>query len=183
MVPLDHVLAVAVLLAPSDGGPPLSLPEYAGLTSTVQAVALHWELLDPREVPSVLARPEHFDADVHLVRQRCRELADAPPLADAMRFPCRELVCELLGFNRAYHRTLILRKETVGNRDGVDEALREVDQLYHVWDAVRDARSEFYHVSIRRAALAELRKAIGRDDYIRGILPPHVPVWRFERRD
>jgi hypothetical protein len=183
MVPLDHVLAVALLLAPLDSPTPVSLADHAALAATAQAVALCWEIVDPREAGYVLSRPEHFDADIQLVRQRCHELATAPPLADAQRFPCREMVCDLLAFNRAYHRTLALRKESLGDRDGIDDALGEVDQLYHIWDLVRDARSEFYYVSVRRAALAALRQAIGQDDYARGALPPHVPVWRFTERD
>jgi hypothetical protein len=183
MVPLDYVLAVAVLLAPPDNGEPASLREYTGLASTVQALALGWEVLDPREKGCVLARREHFDADVQLVRRRCRDLADAPPLADAERFPCREMVCEMLSFNRDYHRTLSLRKQAQGGRDGVDEALSEADELYRIWDTIRDARSAFYYVSVRREALARLRQLIGPDDYARGVLPPHVPLWRFDRRD
>ena len=89
----------------------------------------------------------------------------------------------MLSFNRAYHHTLAVQKEALGSRDGVDDALAEADQLYRVWDAVRDAKSEFYYVSVRREALARLRQAIGPEDYARGVLPPHVPVWRFPQRD
>jgi hypothetical protein len=183
MMPLDHVLAVAVLLAPLERGEPVSLREYTCLAATLRAVAVSQEVLDPREAGYVLARPEHFDADVQLVRKRCHDLADAPPLGDAQRFPCREMVCEMLSFNRAYHHTLAVQKEALGSRDGVDDALAEADQLYRVWDAVRDAKSEFYYVSVRREALARLRQAIGPEDYARGVLPPHVPVWRFPQRD
>ena len=183
MVPLDHVLAVAILLAPLDAGPQASLHDHASLAPTVQAVAVSWEVLDPRETSCMLARPEHFDTDIQIVRRRCHDLADAPPLTDVQRFPGRDMVCEMLAFNRGYHRTMTLRREALGNRDGVEEALSETDQLYRIWDAVRDARSEFYYVSVRREALATLRRAIGPDDYARGVLPPHVPVWRFARQD
>src|SRR5437762_367016 len=99
MVPLDHVLAVAVLLAPMNEGELASLREQASLVATLQAVAVRWEVLDPRETSCVLARAEHFDQDIQLVRQRCHDLRDAPPLADVRRFPCREMVSEMLAFN------------------------------------------------------------------------------------
>jgi hypothetical protein len=183
MAPLDYVLAVALLLAPPEKGDPVPLPEFTSLGPTVQALALSWEVLDPRETSYVLARPLHFDTDLRLVRQRSHDLADAPPLADAQRFPPRDTICEMLSFNRDYHRNLSLRRQAQGGRDGLDEALDEADQLYRVWDAVRDARSEFYYVCVRREALAKLRQVLGPDAYARGVLPPHVPLWRFERRD
>jgi hypothetical protein len=102
---------------------------------------------------------------------------------DALRFPHRELACELLTFNRAYHSHMSRRIEAEGARRELEDALTEADQLYRIWDLVRDASSDFYYVSVRRQALAALRDAIGPGDYYRGVLPPHVPVWRFARRD
>jgi hypothetical protein len=183
MVPLDYVLAVALLAAP-DPGNATALPEHACLARTVKEVALFWEVLDPREAPFFFRKPADFDADVQLLRKRHRELLDAPPASDALRFPGRETACDLLTFNRAYHRTLKQRREAVGGQqDGLDEALHEVEQLYRVWDLVRDARSDCYYVSARRQALRALREALGPEDYYKGVLPPHVPVWRFDRRD
>jgi hypothetical protein len=184
MVPLDYVLAVAVLTVPggfADGEP---LGEHACLARTVQSLALNWEILDPREASCVLTGPGAFEADLRLVQRRFRELVDAPPLADSKRFPERELVSELLTFNRAYHRHVTLRRDGEGKaHPQLADAVAEADRLYHVWDLVRDAGSDCYYVTYRRQALAALREAIGRGDYYRGVLPPHVPVWRFERRD
>src|SRR5262249_5556218 len=155
------MLAVAVLLAPVDQGTPVSLQEHAYLAATVQAVAVSWEVLDPRESSYVLAKPEHFDTDLQLVRRRYHDLAGAPPVVDVQRFPSRDVVCELLSFNRDYHRTLVRKQDVMGVRAGVAEAISETDELYHVWDVVRDAQSEFYYVSVRREALATLRQVIG----------------------
>ncbi len=58
----------------------------------------------------------------------------------------------------------------------------ETDRLYKVWDAVRDARCEFYYVSVRRQALMRLKDMLGEDDYRSTNLPPNVPVWRFNER-
>ena len=58
----------------------------------------------------------------------------------------------------------------------------EADQLYRVWDAVRDARCDFYYVTARRQALHKLRNAIGDDAYACGALPPNIPVWRLRGR-
>jgi hypothetical protein len=184
MVPLDYVLAVAALTAPASAGEEAPAA-HACLRPAVRAVALGWEILDPREARTMLARPAEFAADLRLLRRRCGELADAPPLCDAGRFADRELVCELLAFNRAYHAQLERRQEAGGPaRAGeLTQALGETDALYRIYDLLRDARSDCYYVSVRRQALAALREAVGRRDYARGVLPPHVPLWRFERRD
>ena len=39
---------------------------------------------------------------------------------------------------------------------------------------------EYYYVTVRRQALKRLRHMVGHDDYFAGILPPYVPLWRFE---
>jgi hypothetical protein len=183
MVPLDYVLAVAVLTAPSGHPEGEPLREHACLAKPLVALALQWELLDPREAALMALQPEGFEADLRHMQRRYHELIDAPPLVDHQRFPCRELACEFLTFNRAYHSHLTLCRECEGHGRELDQALTETDQLYHIWDLVRDAGSECYYVSVRRHALAALRAAIGPGEYYGGVLPPHVPVWRFERRD
>ena len=62
-------------------------------------------------------------------------------------------------------------------------ALNETDHLYQVWDSVRDARCNYYYVTVRRQALKTLREMIGTEAFYRGELPPHVPVWRFPEID
>jgi hypothetical protein len=184
MLPLDYVLAVAMLTSPAGGADGEPLAEHVCLARSLREVALHWEILDPREASYLMTGPEGFEGDVRVLQRRYQELADAPPAIDALRFPVRELVCELLTFNRAYHTHLLRRREAEGKgQQDLDDALTEADQLYHIYDLVRDARSDFYYVSVRRQALLALRQAIGWPDYASGLLPPHVPVWRFARRD
>src|SRR5262245_43591832 len=89
MVPLDHVLALAVLIAPLDAGGSADLRDHACLCQTIQAVAVSLEVLDPRETRCMLARPGDFESDLLLVRKRHAELGDAPLVADAWRFPAR----------------------------------------------------------------------------------------------
>jgi hypothetical protein len=183
MVPLDWVLAVAVLAAPPGGGEvPPRVGEFASLRPTLQALALAWEILDPREADRVLYRAEDFDADVEFLRRRQACLAGAPPLSDCQRFLASGPVGELLVFNRAY-RQYLNKRQQVGTPwpNEVRQAMHETDQLYHIYDALRDAGSECYYVTVRREALQRLREAVGPYAYHSGKLPPHVPVWRFAR--
>jgi hypothetical protein len=177
MVPLDFVLALAVLLAPADAAGAPAPSEHAGLWRTVQAVALALEVLDPREMRGVLARPQDFEADLALIRKRHRELGDAPPVCDAWRFPARELAVNMLAVNRERHRELTLKRQAIGPHPALDGALAECERLYRVWDAVRDARSEFYYVGVRRQALALLRQTLGDPAYHSAHLPPAAPAW------
>jgi hypothetical protein len=183
MVPLDYVLAVAVLTAPPGGGEVAPRAgEFASLRPTLQALALAWEVLDPREVRQVLRRAEDFDEDLEFLRRRQDALADAPPLSDCERFPAGWVAGELLAFNRAYRQHLGKRlRAGAAHPDDLRRAMHETDQLYHVYDALRDARSACYYVTVRRSALQVLRDAVGPHAYHSGKLPPHVPVWRFAR--
>jgi len=184
MIPLDYVLAVALLATPEGAELPGTGAEYASVRPTMQAVALEWELLDAREVRYVLARAEDFPADLKLLRRRFQDLADAPPLDDCLRFPDRTLVNDLLSFNRAYRQHLDSRQGLdSSSRWELHEALQETDRLYQIWDTVRDARCEYYYVTVRRQALKQLREAVGPEAYYGGTLPPNVPVWRFTRID
>jgi hypothetical protein len=185
MFPFQYLLAVALLTAPPDAPDPAVNPAlYDNLRPTLQNLAVEWEILDKREVRYVLTRPEDFASDLKLLRRRYHELVDAPPLSDCRRFPDRSTISDLLSFNRAYRQHL-------DNRQSVDlvrwwelrEAIQETDRLYQVWDTVRDARCDYYYVTVRRQALKRLRESIGPEAYYSGCLPPHVPLWRFQRVD
>jgi hypothetical protein len=173
------VLVIALLSAsPSEPVAPVDPAEWPIVRAALFAQAVEWEILDPRE--DRLLRLEDFPADLAALRRRYQELKNAPPLADAQRFPDRNRVADLLRFNRAYRRGLDARQ--VVDRDRADflkEAVREADELYRVWDLVREASCDIYYIPVRRAALKRLREALGEAAYHAGDLPPHVPLWRF----
>ena len=177
----DYLLAAALLTAPADlpePGPPAEA--FATLRAPLQTLAVEWELLDPREVRYVLARPEDFLSDLNLLRRRYAELSDAPPVGDCFRFPDRTTVNELLAFNRAYRQYIDVRQPGEPARWWeLRTALQETDYLYQVWDTVRDARCEYYYVTVRRQALKRLREMLGEEAFYSGQLPPYVPMWRF----
>jgi hypothetical protein len=184
MFPLNYVLAVALLGIPPDSKDKPDIEGLATVRPSVQALALSWELLDPQECRYTLSRPEDFAGDLKLLRRRYHDLADAPPLGDAIRFPHRNMVNELLAFNRAYRQHLDSRQSLEATSWWeLHETLQEVDRLFVIWDLVRDARCDIYYVSVRRQALKKLREAIGPEAYYSGNLPPHVPIWRFARID
>ena len=182
MFPYDYVLAAALLCQSLDSVEPLDATEaFPSLRQALQELAQEWEILDPREARVILSRAEDFAADLHLLRSRRLELADVPPAHDSQRFPDRAAVAEHLTFNRAYRQKLATRQLTESGRWWeLQAAIQESDRLYEVWDLVRDARCDYYYVTVRRAALKRLRAAIGEEAYYSGQMPPHVPVWRFQ---
>lgn len=192
MIPsLNYVVAAALLVAPASteqqpAAPPCVRPDADAplVRVALQQLALASELLDPREVEYLLSRGAEFDVDARTVRARYRDLAGAPPLCDFARFPNRELVGDMIVFNRDYRRHLTERL-AIDRLDAasIRAALQETDGLYEIWDLVRDARSDYYYLTVRRQALADLRKKIGYHAYYAGGLPPVVPVWRFRRID
>jgi hypothetical protein len=181
MSPHDLVLAAALLTAPP-GIPEQAPPpdRWPALQAALHQTAVDWEILDQRETRYVLARVEDYQADLDLLRRRHAELADAPRVADCFRFPDRRLVNELVRFNRAYRKHLETRQVWESDRaEAIRAVVLETDRLYRVWDAVRDARCDFYYVTVRRQALKKLQELLGPDAYTAGELPPYVPEWRF----
>ena len=182
MTGADLVLA-AILLTTPPGTPEPTPPadRWPSLRDAIHHVAVEWEILDPRETRYVLARPEDFSTDLNMLRRRYRELSDAPMAADGLRFPDRNAVNETVRFNRAFRKHLDQRQQLETDRtDALRKVMAETDRLYQVWDAVRDARCEFYYVTVRRHALKRLRETLGDAAYAATDLPPHVPAWRFQ---
>jgi hypothetical protein len=181
MTAYDLVLAAALIAAPPGTPETPPLPDrWPAVQEALHATAIRLEILDERETRYVLARAEDFETDLELLRRRYQDLRDAPPLADADRFPGREAVNHLIQFNRTYRTHLEGRQAWEADRaEVIGVALSETDRLYRVWDAVRDARCEFYYVTVRRQALKRLREALGDQAYEVADLPPHVPAWRF----
>jgi hypothetical protein len=181
----EWILAAALLSSPLSGDlqdPGALKDQFPTLRIPLVTLALEWEILDPRETRYVLARPEDMLSDLQMLRRRYQELDGAPPLADAARFPDRTVVNELLVFNRAYRKYLEERQPIEpAHASELRTVLQEVDHLYQVWDAVRDARCEYYYVTVRRQALKRLHDLMDEEDYALGLLPPHVPLWRFQQ--
>lgn len=185
MSAFTHLLAVVLLTSPPEKPLPVVSPEAAArLQPVMQQLAVRWEILDPREVKYVLMRPEHFASDLDMLRRRYHELAGAPFVCDSLRFPDRAAVTDMLSFNRAYRQHLDVRQPLeLPNWSEMRDVLQETDRLYQIWDTVRDARCEYYYITVRRQALKKLEEMVGPEAYLSGRLPPHVPLWRFQQID
>lgn len=182
MFPYNYLLAAALLTQTPDMPVPELGPEgFAALRLPLQSLAVDWEILDSREIRYVLVRSEDFTSDLNLLRRRYRDLADAPPACDSERFPERATVNEFLAFNRAYRQHIDAGSPIESTRGWeLRTALQETDHLYYIWDTVRDARCEYYYVTVRRQALKRLRDLLGEEAYHTNKLPPFVPLWRFQ---
>src|SRR5262245_24576472 len=108
MLAYEFALAVVLIVAPvrelsADALPPWSGPWRAVLVNT----ALQMELLDRREVSGIFVEPHAFLQDLELVQARFQELKHAPMLEECRRFANRDLINDLLAFNRAYRCDLV----------------------------------------------------------------------------
>lgn len=179
---LQLAMASAMLSAPHNSPiPEIAAEEWPAMQLALHSVAIQWQILDPREVRYVLARQDDLDNDLNLLRRRYHDLHDAPLVQDSLRFPDRGTVNEMLAFNRAFRRHLDSKQFLEYDRSFIYQVvLKETDRLYQIWDSVRDARCDFYYVTVRRQALKRLRNLIGAEAYHTGELPPYVPVWRFQ---
>lgn len=153
------------------------------LGPALRELALQWELMDPRET-HLFSNPADFKSDLKTLQTRYTDLASAPLVSEAARFPSREVVNELMSFNRSYRQDLNSRLSLdLVHTEEVRAALLETDHLYRIWDCVRDARCDYYYVTVRRQALKQLRELLGDPAFYSGTLPPHIPVWRLARME
>lgn len=166
-------IAAALILFPID--PPASAADSEELRSALIELAVAAEILDSREA-NVSLRPEAFSYELAKIRERWQQLWNAPPAADAFRFPGRARVVELLELNQKYRRYL----ETLSWTEEVREVVAETDRLQNLWDLVRDARCNYTYITCRRFALKRIREQLGEEAYYGGDLPPVVPLHRFQ---
>lgn len=177
MSPTELFLAAALLGAPVDTPEPVPTEAaWPAVRDAVHAVALDWQIMDPRETRYVFANRADFAADLNLLRKRAVELADAPKLDACKWLPERRAVNELVRQNREFRCEIEARRPWETDReDLLHDAVRAADCLYRPWDALRDAQCEFYYVTVRRTALKKLRDAIGAEAFAAGRMPLAVP--------
>ena len=181
MFTCEIVLAAALLTAPKDLPVP---PNQAGWVEVMRpallALAIDAEILDPREKAFLLTQDPI--GDLTMLQSRNDELSRAPHLGDCQRFPERKMINDFLALNRSYRNDLNARLAIdLVHLEVLRTAIGETDQLYQVWDTVRDARCDYYYVTVRRQALQLLRDLIGAEAFYSGQMPPNVPVWHFPR--
>jgi hypothetical protein len=175
------VLAAFLLTAEPGFQDPLPTEQdWPEVSKSLQSLAIQWEILDERETSYILTKRDEFHSDLNMLRQRRIQFADAPRLAEHLRLPERQAANELIRLNRDYRKHLEDRRILEQDRaHALFAAIRETDQLYIIWDAVRDARCEFYYVTVRRHALKKIRDTLGDAAYFAGELPPALPIWRM----
>jgi hypothetical protein len=176
-------LAVAAVLLTAPPGT-VELPDAAAVHSAcaleARWLALNWEILDKRETTHLLSAGKDFASDLKVLQGRYHELAAAPHLEDLDRLPSRALATDLLAFNRAFRADVEAKLAIDGaHEEELQTTLEETDHLHRIWDAVREARCEYYYITVRRQALQHLRDLIGMEAYYSSNLPPHLPVWRL----
>lgn len=147
----------------------------------IALLAVDWEVMDKRELVFYFQERYAFESEVSTVRTRFAELSDAPRLADVPRFPSREETIEAMSFNRQFYIYLDRQRDIYPRKYfEYSTIMYEVDVLLNIWDAARDAATDSYHVSVRRAGLKRLYEKLGPEDYYAGRMPAFVPLRWFQ---
>lgn len=182
-MPFNTILAlVLITLPPSEN----DLSHFSHLKQSCLEISLEMELMDAKEIKYVFSKNEEFNYDIKLIQKRYSELKDSPMTWDSKRFPGKEECTEILAFNRRF-RTFVEQKIdfTIDAHEKLflGEVLLEIDELYNLWDMIKDTNCEYYYVTTRRNMLKKLKEKLGDVDFYDGALPPAVPLWRFQRID
>ncbi len=176
----DYVLAAALLTTPVES--PELVPHLELVQPTLLQLAIDAEILDPREEQYLHGLSNDLAGDCKAMRQRHDRLFRTPAVVECERLPPLKVIDEFLAFNRAYRVDLKAQFESNPVRaEALRTAIEDVDQLHHVWSTLREARCGFYYVMVRRQALQHLHDLVGAEAFYRAQLPPHVPIWQFQR--
>ena len=114
------------------------------------------------------------------------KIKNYPCLASAYNFNCYGRFCTMpmLQFNQSYQAYCRIKMHyNLSDLQYWKNALKETEELYKVHDLLDDAFYESFNLFRKRKALCDLRDLIGEKDFYNGILPPCVPIWRFELFD
>jgi len=107
-----------------------------------------------------------------------------PKLSCAYHFgyPNRIITKDILIFNQNYQSYCRFRIEHSNSNDinYFGNALMETKEIHKIYDALDDALNDDYSLYRRRKALFNMRKDLGDENFYKGILPPPVPIWRYE---
>ncbi len=179
MFTCEIVLAAALLVGPKDV--PVDANWIEVLRPTILTLAVNSEILDPRERAFLLTQDPV--GDLAMLQGRNEDFKGLPYLGECSRYPDRKLINDFLALNRSYRNDLNKRLEIdLIHADVIRDAIVDTDQLYQVWDTVRDAQCDYYYVTVRRQALGLLRELIGAEAFYSGRMPPSIPVWHLPRR-
>jgi hypothetical protein len=181
MFTCEIILAAALIASPKEC--PLPTNQIAWLEATkptLLTISVSAEILDPRE-RAYLFTQDLVD-DLTMLQTRNGDLAWAPLLGECDRFPPRKTINDFLALNRAYRADMTNRLVIdLVHAEEIRTAICETDQLYYVWDTLRDAQCEYYYVTVRRQSLQLLRELSGPSAFYAGQMPPTVPVWHLPR--
>ena len=187
MATYEAILVVALLSAPATTNKDA---EEAGvwlahMRPTTLAIASNEEIFDWRESYNFflgddieICRPYWADA-TNTLRFRWAAFRDAPYLRSELdRLPSTKSISQIMTFSASFRQHMVERRyATQAHRDTIDEAICEANLRYKVWDAMRDARCEYYYNHARRKALKLLLDLIGPEAFYSGDWPDPVPMW------
>lgn len=172
MFTLEIVLAAILITSPPNEATAKS-PWVDLIKPTLRVTCIDLQIVDPKDVTS-------FDLDD--VRNANEKFRSYPLLEEVNRFPSKKQIAELLTLNRHYRGQLVLRLivDAIHEED-IRAAIIETDQLYTIWDHLRDANCEYYYVSVRRSALRTARELVGDESFYLGYMPPAIPIRHLPR--
>ena len=180
-LPTELMLAASIIDSPTNTPLPAFGDDWKRMRGAIFEIALEREIIDQRECRYFMTELETFEADVNLLRTRNLELANAPKLSEVNRMIGRDFASDAISFNREFKQYLENRLIWESDKgDIIREAIKQCDKYYRIYDALRDARCEFYYVTVRRQALDKYRSMIGNEDFMSGKPPKYVPEWAFK---
>lgn len=109
------------------------------------------------------------------------DMESLPSLDDLLRLPPADVVADLLAFNDGYRQHAMAHAVLAWDQTNAWEAVQETTWLRGCWELLERAHDISWPECARQRALAELRDRIGPAAYYGGLMPPHVPVWRFRQ--
>jgi len=141
------------------------------------------EILDDREAANYFRGSDNietFTNDLYNMRGRWEDTKDTPLISYVEGLPSQKVTQECCEANRKMLNSLEDNKYNHGyhNVPWFEAAIQETNELYAIWDALRDSQHEYSYIHTRRQALARMFWLIKASGWKGDGMPPHTPYWR-----
>lgn len=170
---------LAIFLLSSSVKPPKATIKFVGWEMLNICAAL--DLIDDSDfkIENYVLKYIVDDVDLKILRDRYSQRNELPPIRDAELFgymsPAAVKAARLL--SQSHIRYLEEASELYPENQFFPRAIKDTKVAYEAWDKLDNVNISHLGLFARRKNLLEVKKIIGNENFIHGIMPPPIPLW------
>jgi hypothetical protein len=186
----DFVIAWMLITGTGENNTPFDTPQ---VRAAIQEIAVEHEYMDKREKEYFfpLDKAVHwsdFNNDLRILRERYRDLKDAPKMCESFMYPPKAMLEKGIEFNSQFIKNI--KQRIIWEKDREDFYFmvnEEAEFLNKIYYTTLSLQNDYNYVTVKRYAMVELKQLLKKWDEknVKGYLhpvgefPPCSPFWRF----